>query len=143
MAYLIKDDLKTHMHQEILNAISRDDDTIITTQIDTAIAEAKSYCSRFDLDKLFDDGNADFVDDPNLLDKVKDIACWKILKLSNPNVNIELFRMNYEDAIAWLKLVQSGKADPDWPVPSDDEDTDRVEGSEVQWESNTKRTNHY
>lgn len=143
MAYLIKDDLKTHLHQEILNAISRDDDTIIDTQINTAIAEAKSYCSRFDLDKLFDDGNADFVDDPNLLDKVKDIACWKILKLSNPNVNIELFRMNYEDAIAWLKLVQSGKADPDWPVPEDDEDSDRIEGSEVQWESNTKRTNHY
>jgi phage gp36-like protein len=143
MAYLIADNLKTHLHQEILSAITRDDATIINTQIDAGIAEVKSYCSRFDLDKLFDDANDDFVDDPNLFNKVKDVVCWQILALANVNISLDLFRTRYEDAIAWLKMVQSGKADPGWPVPEDDEDTDRVEGSEVQWQSNTKRNNHY
>ena len=143
MAYLISDDLKTHIHSEILDAISRGDATIISEAIDAAIAEAKSYCSRFDLVKLFDDADPDFEDDPNLFKNVKALACWNIVTLASPNVRMELFRTNYEDAVAWFKLVQTGKADPDWPVPSDDTDTDRKEGSEIQWQSNTKRINHY
>jgi hypothetical protein len=143
MAYLIADDLKTHIHSEILDAISRGDATIIDEAINVGIAEAKSYCSRFDLDKLFDDADDDFVDDPNLLHKVKAIVCWHIITLANPNVRIELFRTNYEDAIDWFKLVQNGKADPGWPVPEEDDDSDYNEGSEVQFQSNTKRTNHY
>lgn len=143
MAYLIADNLKTHIHQEKLAAITRDDATIIDEQILAGIGEAKSFCSRFDLDKLFDDANADFVNDANLLLKVKDIVCWNILTLSNPGLDLELFKLKYEYAIDWFKMVQNGKADPGWPVPEDDSDTDRVEGSEVQWESNTKRTNHY
>lgn len=143
MAYLIADDLKTLIHSEILDAISRGDATIIDDAINSGIAEAKSYCSRFDLDKLFDDADADFVDDPNLLNKVKALVCWQIIILANPNIRMDLFRTNYEDAIAWFKLVQTGKADPGWPVPEDDADTDRKEGSEIQWQSNTKRCNHY
>jgi hypothetical protein len=143
MAYLVKADLKTHIYSTVLDEIDRGDATIITLQIDAAVAEAKSYCRRFDLVKLFTDTDPNFVNDKNLLDKVKDLACWKIIKLANPNVNIELFRQNYEDAIQWFVRVQTGKADPGWPVPADDTTTDRKEGSEIQFESNTKRSNHY
>lgn len=143
MAYLIPDDLKTHIRSEILDAISRGDATIITIAIDVAVAEAKSYCSRFNLVKLFDDADPDFVDDPNLLNNVKSLACWKIITLASPNVRMELFRTNYEDAIDWFKLVQTGKADPAWPVTADDVDTDRKEGTDIQYSSNKKRYNHY
>ena len=143
MAYLAKADLKTHIYIAIITEIDRGDTTIIPLQIDAAISEAKSYCSRFDLVKLFDPAATGFVDDKNLLDKVKDLACWKIIKLANPNVNMELFRTNYEDAISWFEKVQSGKADPGWPVPADDVDSDIKEGSQVQMQSNTKRENHY
>jgi hypothetical protein len=143
MAYLIPDNLKTHISSNIIDDITRGDATIITEQIEVGIAEAKSYCSRFDLTKLFDDTDAEFVDDKNLLSKVKDIVCWHVLTLSNKNVRIDLFSKRYDDAIAWLKMVQSGKADPDWPVPSDDEDTDKTEGSDVQFISNDRQTHRY
>lgn len=141
MPYFAKEDLVTHIREEILDAIDRGDNTLIPMQIEAAVAEAKSYCSRFDVDTIFADDDA--FGDANLLDKVKDIACWKIIKLANPNIKIELFRANYEDAIEWFKLVQSGKADPDWPVEAEDTDTDIKEGSQVQLSSNTARNNHF
>lgn len=143
MAYLSAGDLKTHIPANTLDDIIRGDASIITEQIEVGIGEAKGYCSRFDLDKLFDDGNPDFVDDKNLLSKVKDIVCWHVLTLSNKSVRLELFSKRYDDAVAWFKMVQSGKADPGWPVPGDDEDTDKTEGSEIQMISNTKQDHRY
>ncbi len=131
------------MRAEIVDKITRDDDTIADTAIAAAIAEAKSYLAKYDTADLF--GDTPTVADANLKMKVKDMACWHLVKLANPNVNFELFRTAYEDAIEWLKEIRSGEGgDPEgWPYKEDDADTDRTEGQGFYSSSNTKRSNHW
>ncbi|ULT44120.1 hypothetical protein KRR40_12590 [Niabella defluvii] len=85
-----------------------------------------------------------FVSDLNLLNKVKDLAAWHLIRLSNPNIHIDLFRQSYEDAIDWFKQVQKGQASPyGWPPRVDDPGTPYIEGGPIQWHSNPKRNNYF
>jgi len=145
MPYLVKADFKTHLYDEITDAITRADDSIVSEAINTAISEAKSYLSRFNLLQLFgNDATAATVTDLNLKNKVKDMASWYIVRLANPNINMELMRTLYEDALKWLKDVQKGNADPEgWPYKDDNADTAFNENNFVQFSTNTKRDNHY
>lgn len=113
--------------------------------ISAAVAEVKSYLSRYDLLKLFgNDVIPPEVNDEHLKNIVKDVAVWYLLRLANPNIDLALFRTIYEDAIKWLTLVQKGQADPEgWPYPTDDADTDYDESAGIQWSSNPKRGQHY
>jgi phage gp36-like protein len=144
MPYLLLEDLATHLYGENTAEIIRGDYAIVTTAIEAGVAEAKSYLSRYNLTKLFDPLATGYFADVNLQNKVKDIVCWHLVKLANPNINLELFRTGYEDAIDWFKQVQKGAADPDgWPYKDDDTATDYPEGSGVSMISNTKRSNLY
>jgi hypothetical protein len=120
-----------------------DPDTLITRFINTGIAEVKSYLSRYDTATLFA-GSLD----PTITEYLKticiDVICWRMVKLSNVNIDLKLLRTGYEDAITWLKLVQQGKADPSgWPYPADDPTTKFKENEPVQWSSNCKRTQFF
>lgn len=145
MAFLVKTDLYTHMYEEVIEEITRESDTVVENCIKSAVAEVKSYLSRYDLVKLFGtDTAAKEVESEHLNSLVKDIACWRICCLANPNVDLKLFRTNYEDAIDFLKQVMKGQADPDgWPYKQDDTTTPGDESSSVQWSSNKKRTQHF
>lgn len=148
MPFLVKADFKTHIYSELIDSITRADDEIVEKGISSGIAEAKSYLSRYDLLAIFGNTNTEPTVDEELLehlkDVVKDIAAWKMCKLANPNVDLKLFRTGYEDALAWLKLVQKGQADPDgWPYKEDDPATPGDENSGIQWSSNTKRTQSF
>lgn len=118
---------------------------LVAKAINAAVAEVKSYLSRYDLLKLFGDNiTAPVVNDEHLKNIVKDVATWYLLRLTNPNIDLALFRTIYEDAIKWLVLVQKGQADPEgWPYPEDDPDTDYDESAGIQWSSNPKRRQHY
>lgn len=141
MPYLTKDDLITHIYPEIRDEITRGDDTIIVKAINEGMGEAKSYLNRYDLNAMFGD-TPTFKDD--FLDSVvKDIICWKLIKLSNPNINLELFRTAYEDAVKFLDKVMRGIVDPQWPLRVDDTGTPLDESGNIGWSSNTKRSNHY
>lgn len=142
--YLVEADFKTHVYAEIITSISRGDATIAASAIAEAISTAKGYLSRYNRTKLFDADDDAFVNDPQLLAAVKDIAVWRMIRLANPNLSVEMARTNYEDAIAWLKDIQKGVVDPeDWPYVDDDEDTDFTEGGSIMSISNDKRNNHY
>ena len=144
MPFLTKADFKTHLYAEIIEEISRADDDVVNRAIASAIAETKAYMSRFDLIALFGDTATDptFISD-HLQNIVKDIAAWHLVKLANPNVNMELFRTMYKDAIDFLKAVMMGKADPGWPYKPDDPTTPANENNFVQYSSNPKRTQHF
>jgi len=137
--------LKTHQYLEIIDEITRADDTIIDTAIANGIAEAQIYLFRYDRVQLFgsitDDTAATFTD-PYLTGLVKDITMWHIIKLGNPNINYDHARQCYEDAIDALKMIQAGKSNPAWPYfdPTDLEAPDSIS---VKVYSNTKRTNQY
>ena len=140
MAYLIESDLNTHIYSEIICEITRADSTLAPRAISAAIAEAGSYLSKYDLSVLFSDG----FEDENLKNKVKDLACWQLIKLSNPNIDLALFRTAYDDTIKYFDKVMMGKIDPDnWPYKADDPETTFPEGSSVTSSSNYKRWNHY
>ena len=142
MAYLTIAELKTHMRDEIVDKITRNDDTIVDSAIAAAIAEAKSYLGKYDTTALL--GAAPTIADVNLKMKVKDLACWHLIKLANPNINVAMFRASYEDAITWLKDIMKGQSDPEgWTYKPDDEDTSRVEGQGFFQTSNDKRSNHW
>lgn len=144
MPYLLPDDLDTHIYGENLAEIVRNDDVLIEKAISAAVAEAKGYLFRFDLVALFGTEDDDPThEDENLANKVKDIVLWNLVKLGNPNIQMELARTTYEDAIKWLTMVQSGKQVPGWPLKSDNPDTDYSEEGRVQWDSNPKRNNYY
>lgn len=138
MPLLVKDDFKTHIYPEITALITRTDDTLINKAISNAEGEARSYLNRFDLDTMFQTT----FNNEHLKGLVKDIACWHLIKLANPNVNLELFRTAYEDAIKFLDKVQRGYVDPEWPLRNNP-DTTLDESGHISWSSNTKRKNHY
>lgn len=118
---------------------------LVAEAIAAAISEAKGYLAKYKLSALFDDGETDFVTDKNLKNKVKDLACWNLIKLSNPNVNVAMFRTAYEDAIEkYFQEIQKGNIDPaGWIYATDDADTNRTEGQGFYSNSNTKRGNHW
>lgn len=143
MPYLVEADLKTHLRDEVVDEIIAADGTIVTKAIDAAIAEAKSYLNRFDTAQLFH-ATTPVPTDENLKSKVKDMVCWHLIKLANPNVNFEVFRTAYEDALRWFEFIMKGQIDPaDWPAKPDDVLTEWPEGSTVYATSNDKRTQHF
>lgn len=139
MGLLTKADLQTHIYSEITDVITRSDDSIVTAAINNAESEAKSYLNRFDIATMFGGSFAD----EWLKTVVKDLACWHLIKLANPNINLELFRTCYEDAKKYLKDVMLGNVDPVWPLRADDPATPFDESGHISFSSNPKRENHY
>lgn len=132
-------ELKTHLRGEQLAAISRDDDTVITSAIDGAIAEAKGYLAAYDTNLIFATSGQDR--NQLLLIFIKDIAVYHFVNLSNVATGYEIRQRRYDRAIEWLKSVQKGDVVPDLPVKTD-VDGNRVINP-VKFGSNTKRDNHF
>lgn len=144
MAYLTKEDITTHLYAEVRDEITRGDDSLITKAITTGVGMAKSYLNRYDLVAMFDnDDSKRTFNDEFLNGVVKDIVCWHLIKLCNPNVNLELFRTVYEDAIKYLEKVQRGNTDPAWPLKANNPDTPNDDAGNIEWRSLDKRINHY
>ncbi len=144
MAFLTKTDLTPPMYQEVIDEITRTDDTIVNKAIASAVGEMKGYLNRYNLLAIFGSStiNPTFTDE-YLSTLGKDIACWQLIKLSNPNINLELFRTAYEDAIKYLVRVMKGETDPPWPLRLDDPTTPLDESGNIYASYNAKRTNHY
>lgn len=155
MDFVTIQELKTHLYEEIMNEIVRDDNAIINDAIATGIDEVKGYIAKYDLDAIFKyTTSATYptitpwlaARNMKLLSVVKDVTCWHIIRLSNPNIELPLRRVNYEDALSWLQRVQAGKIDPLLPVPAPSNvalgNGGTLDGG-IKWESNYKRNNHF
>lgn len=118
---------------------------IVDKAITTAIGEAKGFLTRFDLIKMFseDDDLRTFQDD--MLDnKVKDLAQWHIVRLCNVQVNFEVAKASYDDAMKFFEKIQKGIIDPDgWPLKTLDPKTMQSDDGLVQWSVMHKRKNNY
>lgn len=136
---------KTTLYPEVIRQITRGDDEAVRLQIVAAEALAMSYLTKYDLKALFGT-ESEPPTHPNELVKtvVKTIASYYLLKMANPNVNIELAQLDYKDAIAILRDIRDGKNNlVGVPYAADDPETDEDEaGGEVSWSSNVKRHNH-
>ena len=144
MPVITPDDLTTHVYSEIISEITRGDAAITTNAIATATREAKMYLSRYDLDALFGtDDSAPSYPDALLSNLVKDIAIWHLMRLSSSGIDEPVYRTAYLDAVATLKNIMNGQAEPDgWPYATVT-GADIPGGSAISWSSKPKRNNYY
>jgi len=116
---LLAEDLKSHLYDEQIDVISRNDATLIDSAIAAAVQEAKGYLSRYDIVTLFSAVGP--ARDATLLMYLKDMATWHFITLANANADLEFRRARYKDAISWLKDIQSSKVVPfGWPPAVED-----------------------
>jgi hypothetical protein len=144
MPYLTQDDLATHLYDEVIEEIVRNRSDLVTKAINTGVGLAKSHLNRYDLKAIFGDDTTEPTFKDDYLDSlVKDVVCWHLIKLSNPNINFEVFRTAYEDAVKEFEKIKKGITDPAWPLRPNDPTTNIDDAGNVEWASNTKRTNHF
>ena len=148
MLVTVEDLSQTSLYPEIIKAITRDNAQAAELQILAAESLTRSYMSKYDCDAIF--GTADKKPtykgaSLELIKKViKIIASYYLVRLANPNVDLELFRLDYQDALEWLKELQKGNVAPDLPYKPDDPNTPKDEsGDSVSWSSNIKRNNNF
>jgi hypothetical protein len=147
-------ELNTELYPEVRNAITRGDENEIIAQIKAAEAFCKSYLFKYDLKALFGDDTVDPVVAPTVIDDnlkktIKVIASYWLVRKANPNVNLDLFREDWEimignkDTPGWLYDIKEGNINPDWPYKADNTETPEDESAQndgVFWGSNSKRT---
>lgn len=133
-------DYDASIHKEILDALTRDDDTVIEICEDRAVAEMRCYLSkRYDCDKIF----SAIGDKRNqlILMMAIDIAVYHIFCIHNPRNLSQVRKDRYERAVEWMKAV----ADEDISIdgaPLLPEEA-RAEKSNFLMKSNRKRVNHW
>lgn len=138
---LTSNDFKTRIYAELIEAIAREDGDILNSAMAAAEAEAMGYLHRYDIDALFGATGTDR--DAALLMKLKDIAAWHFIVLANANIDLELAKTRYDEAIKWLRDIQSGKIYYSyWPVPAPDADRPN-EGDDWLVSSRPKRETHF
>jgi hypothetical protein len=139
--FLTKDELKTRSNIELIDAITRNDGTIIEIIISESIALMKGYLSaRFDVAVIFAGFTPPDPDnrDPVVLKILKDIVIYEVYSSHNPNIMSKVVNDNMERAINWLKEVQACNINPDLPKHPDPQTINYIISG-----SNTKRSLHY
>lgn len=143
MAYLTIQELNTHLHDELVETITRGDTTIAEAAIDAAIAEARGYLTRYDTVRIFTASASRR--NQLLLIFIKDIATWHLVNLCNAGTDLKFRQDRYERAIDWLKAVQRGDVSPD--LPEREPESGKTEKNNpigpIAYGSNPKRCQHF
>lgn len=134
------------LYPEVLDIISRSSESAIEMQILAAESLCKSYLFKYDLVASF--GTMETpptVESPLLKKIVGTIAAWYLLRMSAPNVDIELYKSEYDATIQLLTDVRDGNQSiVELPYQLDDPNTPEREGdSGTAWASNPKRQNFF
>ena len=144
MPYLTLPDLYTHLHPEVIEEITREDDTIVEKAIDAAVSEASMYLSRYNLVQLFGDSHTPpTITDEYLRSIVKTLACRHLTQLCGTGTHHDAVRASYADALQALKAIMTGQAQPTgWPYKGPDA-PELPDGTAISWHSNPRRHNYY
>ncbi len=112
--FVTKEEIKTHLYDYQVDQITDNDDTIVTSAIDTAVAEVKSYlANRYDVATIFAQTGSDR--SALIVEHVKVCAVWHLLILCNVDAIYERYEKAYDRSIAFLKQVADGLLSPDLP----------------------------
>lgn len=137
--FITTEDYNASIHQEILDAVIRSDETIVEVVEDRAIAEMRGYMSRrYDCDKIFStEGEQRH---QLVLMMAIDITIYHLFCIHNPRMMSEIRVERYERAIKWLEGVRDGNITVDGlpEVASEVKDY----SSQFQIRSNKKRNNN-
>ncbi len=114
MAFVTPEELNTVLYNYQLNEIVEQDSDIVLQNIAAAEQETKSYLNIYDVDTIFSKTGTER--DPLLMEIVKNIALWYIIRLSNVDILDTKAKDRYDRAVNWLKGVADGVISPTLPL---------------------------
>lgn len=125
--YITQEELQTAIYEYQVAEITEGDtdDTALRHAVAAAVSEASSYlAAKYDIRAIFSAEGGDR--HPLLVEHVKSIAVWYLIKRSNTDLLFERVKEYYTAAVDWLKLVAGIGTDnetiaPDLPLRTDDE----------------------
>ena len=131
-------DYDASVHREILDALVRDDQSLVEICEDRAIAEMRCYLSkRYDCDAIFSAAGEDR--NQLILMMVIDIAVYHIFCIHNPQKLSQIRKDRYERAVEWMRAVADEEISIEG-VPMLPED-ERASKASLMFKSNRKRVN--
>lgn len=132
------EDYDASVHREILDALVRDDQSLVEICEDRAIAEMRCYLSkRYDCDAIFSASGEDR--SQLILMMVIDIAVYHIFCIHNPQKLSQIRKDRYERAVEWMRAVADEEISIEGvPVLPEDE---RASKASLMFKSNRKRVN--
>lgn len=132
------EDYDASVHREILDALVRDDQSLVEICEDRAIAEMRCYLSkRYDCDTIFSASGEDR--NQLILMMVIDIAVYHIFCIHNPQKLSQVRKDRYERAVEWMRAVADEEISIEG-VPMLPED-ERASKASLMFKSNRKRVN--
>ena len=134
------EDYDASIHREILDAITRTDDSLIEICEDRAIAEMRSYLSkRYDCDRIFSERSPKR--NQLILMMAVDIAVYHLFCIHNPMKLSQMRKDRYERAVEWLKAAGKGDVSIDGAplLPA----AQQAAHDSFIIRSNPKRNNHF
>ena len=136
--FINPEDYDASIHAEILDSLIRANAATLETCEDRAVSEMRSYMRlRYDCDAIF--SARGLGRHPLVLMRAIDIAIYHAFCIHNPQKMSTLRLKRYDDAIAWLKEVQTGAAVIDG-APKLEADVVAANGY-YRMQSNAKRSN--
>lgn len=100
-------DYDASIHRDILDALVREDESLVEICEDRAIAEMRCYLAgRYDCNAIFSAEGANR--HQLVLMMALDIAIYHIFSIHNPVKLSQLRKDRYERAVEWLKAVAAG-----------------------------------
>ena len=127
--FITKEELQTAIYEYQLADITGMDvnDIAVRHAVAAAVSEASSYLNaKYDIRAIFSaEGDARH---PLLVEHVKSIAVWYIIKRANTDIIFDRAKEYYKAAIDWLKLVAGVGTDDETIAP--DLPLRRTEGEE-------------
>lgn len=135
------EEMRTHLYNESIEVISRNDSTILLEAIDTAEQEAYSYLGKYDREAIFSAKGKKR--NTLLMTFIKDMATWHFVNLCNAGYSLEQKKDRYDRAVQWLRQVQKGEISPNLPIIDNNNDGIPDGKAEVLVSSNPKRRQHF
>lgn len=140
--FLSKTDFDATVHRDILEAVTRQDNTVVEICTERAISEMRCYLSgRYDCDTVFSatgSGRNQLV-----LMMLTDMAVYHLFCIHNPVKLTGMRKDRYERAVEWLKAVRRGDISVDGLPPAEKTPDQAKASSPYQMRSNPKRINHF
>lgn len=116
MNWLTQQDYDVVIDKASLDAMTRGNILLLDKAELAAISEAKSYLGEYDTEKIFSQTDNRH---EKLISAVTNIAIYNLCASLPARAADEVRRQRYEDAVEWLKGVQSGETTPDLPHKPD------------------------
>lgn len=154
MIVTISDLEQTTLYPEVITEITRNNPAAALAQIEEAEDLCKTYLCKYDLTAIFGNpapvpassagGSAPTVSSPFLNGIIKTIATYHLLRQAAPNIDIEIWRDEFDLVIKQLEQLRDGQMNlPGVPYASQSDPKPDYATESVSWESNPKRNNFF